>query len=171
MNPGDHAKGQRRKHQNECKAVRRVRRASSAQGHGLPDAPLQHSELAKRSRRYILGRGTSWLRRNGHIASADWRGFPPSRAACSRTRTVGNLLAHCQQSVWVVAAPPLRRVGPAIVCFTRDSYTAAPAARSSRFGPRSRADISLPLSLEQSRPTAWLRSRPQPTLTRFFPYQ
>jgi hypothetical protein len=50
--------------------------------------------------------------------------------------------------MWVVAAPPLSRVGPVIACLTHVPYTAAPAARSSRFGPE-HAEI-LARSLKQS---------------------
>ena len=50
--------------------------------------------------------------------------------------------------MWVVAAPPLSGVGPVIACFTRISYTAAPAARPSHFRNPS-VQIS-PLFLQQS---------------------
>jgi hypothetical protein len=63
----------------------------------------------------------------------------PETGLCGHPTIVGLLsrtcLVHCRQSVWVVAAPPLSRVSPAIAGFTRVSYTAAPTARSSRFGP------------------------------------
>ena len=92
--------------------------------------------------RVIFVAGSSIL--GSSLPKPDFANIPQSLASYE------NLLSSLSGERVGRCRPAAEPVSPAIAGFTRVSYTAAPAARSSRFGPPSAGRDFIPLSPEQS---------------------